>query len=47
LNYGIQKAEREAVATFLEGNGTFIYLPTGYRKSLIYAVDHCIWQVER
>ncbi len=28
----------EAVTTFLEGNDTFVSLPTGYGKSLIYAV---------
>jgi len=35
---GLKKKQLEAVVSFLQGNDTFVALPTGYGKSLIYAV---------
>ena len=29
---------RQAIVTFVRGQDTFVSLPTGYRKSLIYAL---------
>ena len=38
LGYNLLQKQVEAVTTVLEGKDTFVSLPTGFRKSLIYAV---------
>ena len=35
---GLKDKQLEAIVSFLQGNDTFVALPTGYGKSLIYAV---------
>ena len=35
---GLKEKQIEAIVSFLRGNDTFVALPTGYGKSLIYAV---------
>ena len=34
----LKEKQREAVSIFLQGRDTFVSLPTGYGKSLIYAL---------
>lgn len=34
----LKEKQEEALKSFMEGNDTFVSLPTGYGKSLIYAV---------
>lgn len=34
----LKKKQKEAVLTFVEGHDTFVALPTGYGKSVIYAI---------
>ena len=39
LGYDEMKQKQvDAVCTFLQGKDTFVSLPTGYGKSLIYAI---------
>ena len=39
LGYSSMKEKQiEATCTFVEGHDTFVSLPTGYGKSLVYAV---------
>ena len=39
LGYEVLKEKQiEAVSSFIEGNDVFVSLPTGYGKSLIYAI---------
>ena len=34
----VYEKQEEAICAFIEGHDTFVSLPTGYGKSLIYAV---------
>ena len=34
----LKEKQKEAIKTFLEGNDIFVSLPTGYGKSVIYAI---------
>jgi len=34
----LKEKQVEAISVFLQGNDTFVALPTGYGKSVIYAV---------
>ena len=34
----LKEKQEEAVCTFLEGNDTFVSLPTNYGKSLVFAI---------
>ena len=34
----LKEKQKEAILTFLSGRDTFMVLPTGYGKSLIYAM---------
>lgn len=34
----LKDKQLEAVCTFISGNDTFVSLPTGYGKSIIYAI---------
>ena len=34
----LKEKQEEAIMSFLQGNDTFVSLPTGYGKSLIYAL---------
>ncbi len=34
----LKEKQREAIEAFLQGRDTFVVLPTGYGKSLIYAI---------
>ena len=36
----LKEKQLEAIVSFLQGNDTFVALPTSYGKSLIYAVCH-------
>ena len=38
LGFNMKDKQVEAVTSFLEGKDTFVSLPTGFGKSLIYAV---------
>ena len=48
LGYGELKNEQmKAILSFVHGNDTFVALPTGYGKSLIYAVLPYVFDVAR
>ena len=34
----LKEKQREAILTFIQGRDTFVSLPTGYGKSVIYAI---------
>ena len=34
----LKDKQMEAISSFVQGNDTFVSLPTGYGKSVIYAV---------
>ena len=34
----LKEKQKEAVMTFIQGHDTFVALPTGYGKSIIYAI---------
>jgi len=34
----LKNKQKEAIMSYLQGNDTFVSLPTGYGKSLIYAM---------
>lgn len=34
----LKPKQREAITSYVSGNDTFVVLPTGYGKSLIYAI---------
>ena len=34
----LKEKQQEAVEAFMKGNDTFVSLPTGYGKSMIYAI---------
>ena len=34
----LKEKQEEAVTLFIQGNDTFVSLPTGYGKSIIYAI---------
>ena len=38
LGFNLKQKQLEAVLTFLSGNDVFVSLPTGYGKSIIYAI---------
>ena len=48
LGYKELKHEQiKAISSFAQGNDTFVALPTGYGKSLIYAVLPYVFDVKR
>ena len=34
----LKEKQKEAILTFVQGHDTFVVLPTGYGKSIIYAI---------
>ena len=48
LGYGELISEQmKAILSFVQGNDTFVALPTGYGKSLIYAVLPYVFDIAR
>ena len=48
LGYSKLKPEREqAIASFVSGNDVFVALPTGYSKSLCFALLPCVFDLLR
>ena len=43
----LKAKQREAIISFVTGNDTFVVLPTGYGKSLIYAILPLIFNTMR
>lgn len=38
FKFALKEKQIEAISSFIEGNDTFVSLPTGYGKSVIYAI---------
>ena len=48
LGYGeLKNKQMKTILSFVQGNDTFVALPTGYGKSLIYAVLPYVFDIAR
>ena len=41
----LKDKQRQAIMTFVQGQDTFVLLPTGYGKSMIYALLPVVFEV--
>ena len=41
----LKDKQRQAIMTFVQGQDAFVLLPTGYRKSMIYALLPLVFDV--